>query len=209
MLLILVVSTRLEQLRTTVQKRDGTSNVSQQVYAFQTYFDSATLALQQTDHLQSVALVGQNTGGQVAVASPPTKKPVAFKQGSKGISSDPFVLVKPVDYQYISQEFSSSHPGLDLVAPFGSPITAAASGCVVSTSGGFNGGYGNLTIEDIGDGYTLRYAHQERFADGIQAGSCVTAGQLIGYVGLTGHTTGPHLHFELRRNGIAVRPNLY
>ena len=115
-------------------------------------------------------------------------------------------LLAPVPYQYISQPFSAVHPGEDLVAPYGTPIHSVAQGCIVSTTGGWNGGYGNLVIEDLGNGLTARYAHMLGFADGVEDGACLPAGTLLGYVGLTGNTTGPHLHFELRQNGVPIRP---
>ena len=181
---------------------------TEQAYAFESYFKGETLALQQTDKLQEVALHGENTGGAVAAARP--AQIIAPIHAYYAALTDPTVLLKPFDYSYISTDFNIySHPGLDLVAPFGTPITAEASGCILSTTGGWDGGYGNLTIEDIGNGYTIRYAHQLGFAQGIRPGACVDAGQLIGYVGLTGHTTGPHLHMELRRYGIPVRPNFH
>jgi len=113
---------------------------------------------------------------------------------------------RPVAYQYISQDFSGAHPGLDLVAPYGTPIYAAKAGCINVMSGGWSGGYGNHIDEDLGGGYMARYAHMETFAEGLQVGSCVNAGDLLGYVGLTGRTTGPHLHFELRYQGTPIRP---
>jgi len=115
-------------------------------------------------------------------------------------------LLSPVPYQYISQYFSASHPGLDLVAPYGTPIHSVKEGCIVSATGGWDGGYGNLVIEDLGNGLTARYAHMLGFADGVTPGTCLPAGSLLGYVGLTGNTTGPHLHFELRQNGVPIRP---
>lgn len=179
----------------------------QQSYAFSSYFNSATLSLPQTDQLQTVALKGQNIGGQTLTTPAASIKPPVRRYVPT--SSDPTVLVKPFAYIYISQDFNAySHPGLDLVAAYGTPIVAVAAGCFVTASGSYNGGYGNLLIEDIGNGYTVRYAHLQRFADNIMSGTCVDAGQLIGYVGLTGRTTGPHLHFELRHYGVPVRPNL-
>ncbi|MDG2111540.1 MAG: M23 family metallopeptidase, partial [Actinomycetota bacterium] len=66
------------------------------------------------------------------------------------------------------------------------------------------GGYGNLVIIDHGGGYESRYAHQEHLT--VTAGDLVRAGDLIGSVGSTGNSTGPHLHFEVRRDGVSVDP---
>jgi LysM repeat protein len=80
----------------------------------------------------------------------------------------------------------------------GTPIKAAASGKVLLARMGYNGGFGNLIIIAHPNGTQTFYAHQSRFADGISAGDQVSQGQVIGYVGSTGRSTGPHLHFEVR-----------
>lgn len=94
------------------------------------------------------------------------------------------------------------HEGLDLGASYGSPIAAAAAGTVIYA--GWEGGYGNLTVIDHGGGLATAYGHQSRIA--VSVGQQVDQGQIIGYVGSTGHSTGPHLHFEVRVNGQAVDP---
>lgn len=97
------------------------------------------------------------------------------------------------------------HQGLDVAAPTGRPITAAKSGKVIVA--GASGGYGNLVVIDHGGGLSTAYAHQSRIAVGV--GDVVTQGGLIGYVGSTGHSTGPHLHFEVRVSGAARDPLPY
>ena len=97
------------------------------------------------------------------------------------------------------------HAGLDISAPTGTPIYAARSGTVIFV--GVQSGYGNLIIVDHGGGMTTAYAHQSSFA--ASQGQSVSAGQLIGYVGSTGRSTGPHLHFEVRINGTARDPMGY
>ena len=97
------------------------------------------------------------------------------------------------------------HQGLDVAAPTGRPITAAKSGKVIVA--GWSGGYGNLVVIDHGGGLSTAYAHQSRIA--VRVGAPVTQGGLIGYVGSTGHSTGPHLHFEVRVNGVARDPLPY
>jgi murein DD-endopeptidase MepM/ murein hydrolase activator NlpD len=94
------------------------------------------------------------------------------------------------------------HEGIDLGAAYGTPIVAAAAGTVIYA--GWLGGYGNLVVIDHGGGLATAYGHQAEIAvgDSEQVGQ----GQTIGYVGSTGHSTGPHLHFEVRVNGQAVDP---
>ena len=99
------------------------------------------------------------------------------------------------------------HTGVDWAAPTGTPVYAAADGQV-----GFAGdgkGYGNLLIISHSDGLETRYAHLDKFASGISAGTAVRAGALVGYVGTTGRSTGPHLHFEVRKSGKPVDPIPY
>jgi len=94
------------------------------------------------------------------------------------------------------------HAGVDFGAPSGTPIVAAAAGTVVSA--GWQGGYGNAVIIDHGGGEATLYGHQSRLA--VSSGGSVRRGQIIGYVGSTGMSTGPHLHFELRINGVPTDP---
>ncbi len=96
------------------------------------------------------------------------------------------------------------HKGTDWAAPTGTPIVAAFDGTVVQAAGG--GSYGNLVKISHPGGLETRYAHLNAFADGLTAGQQVWAGDLIGYVGTTGQSTGPHLHFELYESGVAVDP---
>lgn len=97
------------------------------------------------------------------------------------------------------------HDGVDFGATAGTPIRAAAAGTVVSAA--VRGGYGNATIIDHGGGLATLYAHQSEMT--VTAGTVVAAGQVIGAVGSTGFSTGPHLHFEVRLAGVPVDPLPY
>lgn len=94
------------------------------------------------------------------------------------------------------------HSGVDLAAPADTPIFATGSG-VVSMAGPA-GGYGLLVVVDHGSGTQTRYGHMSRIA--VAARQPVRRGDLLGFVGSTGRATGPHVHYELRRNGSAIRP---
>ena len=94
------------------------------------------------------------------------------------------------------------HEGIDIAAGSGTPIRAAAAGTVIYA--GWLGGYGNLTVIDHGGGIATAHGHQSSLAAGT--GAYVAQGQVIGYVGSTGHSTGPHLHFEVRLNGVPQDP---
>jgi murein DD-endopeptidase MepM/ murein hydrolase activator NlpD len=97
------------------------------------------------------------------------------------------------------------HAGEDIGAPSGTPILAADSGTVITAnSGNYGGGYGNYVVISHGNGVTTLYAHQSAIA--VSLGQSVTQGSVIGYVGSTGLSTGPHLHFEVRVTGVATDP---
>ena len=113
-------------------------------------------------------------------------------------------LIWPVSGPVVSPfgwRWGRMHEGIDIAAGYGTPIAASASGTVIYA--GWMGGYGNLIIIDHGGGLATAYAHQSSFAVG---GGPVSQGQVIGYVGCTGHCYGPHVHFEVRVNGTPVDP---
>jgi murein DD-endopeptidase MepM/ murein hydrolase activator NlpD len=97
-----------------------------------------------------------------------------------------------------------NHDGVDYAAPTGTPVHAAADGVVAVAGDG--GAYGNVVYIDHDGGRQTRYAHLSAFAEGLSSGATVAAGDLVGYVGTTGRSTGPHLHFEVRVDGKAVDP---
>lgn len=97
------------------------------------------------------------------------------------------------------------HSGIDFGASCGTPIKAAGSGTILSA--GWNGGYGNATIINHGGGLATLYGHQSQI--GVSVGQSVQQGEVIGYVGTTGRSTGCHLHFEVRVNGNPVDPSGY
>ncbi len=131
----------------------------------------------------------------------------ALQQGLEGIPQ-----VIPAAAQYISSGFgyrsdpfegsAAFHAGLDFKAPMGAPVFSAARGRVAFV--GQRNGYGNCVEVDHGNGLLTRYAHMSAFH--ARLGDPVAAGQVIGAVGSTGRSTGPHLHFEVRLNGQPVNP---
>ncbi len=103
-------------------------------------------------------------------------------------------------YTYVSRWMSSYHKGADICAPYGTPIYAADSGVVVTA--GYHYSYGNYVIIDHGNGWRTLYGHMS--ALGCSVGQAVQRGQVIGYVGSTGNSTGNHCHFEMYQNGTLV-----
>jgi murein DD-endopeptidase MepM/ murein hydrolase activator NlpD len=94
--------------------------------------------------------------------------------------------------------------GIDLAAPSGTPIHAASDGIIVGAT--LNGGYGNWIRIDHPRKFSTIYGHLSEFAPGLKEGAEVSRGDLIGFVGNTGRSTGPHLHFEILSKGKAVDP---
>ncbi|MCS6921057.1 MAG: M23 family metallopeptidase, partial [Elioraea sp.] len=124
-------------------------------------------------------------------------------------------LRTPVEFTRISSRFAlarrhpilgrmRAHRGVDYAAPVGTPVRAAGDGRIVAL--GPRGGYGRTIVIDHGRRITTLYAHLSRFAPGLRLGSRVRQGQTIGFVGMTGLATGPHLHYEFRIDGVHRNP---
>jgi len=121
-------------------------------------------------------------------------------------------LARPLESARVSSRFGkrvdpflrrpAMHSGIDFRAASGTGVHATAPGKIVSA--GRNGGYGRMVVIDHGNGMTTRYAHLSRIS--VKKGQAVEAGEIIGKVGSTGRSTGPHLHYEIRRDGKAVDP---
>jgi murein DD-endopeptidase MepM/ murein hydrolase activator NlpD len=138
---------------------------------------------------EDAGIRGQLTAAQGSVDTVPSS------QGLTWPVSGP--VTSPFGYRW-----GRLHAGIDIAAPSGTPIHAAASGTVVLA--GWTGGYGNFTCIDHGGALATCYAHQSSYA--VSSGAQVSQGQVIGYVGNTGHSFGSHLHFEVRVNGAPVDP---
>jgi murein DD-endopeptidase MepM/ murein hydrolase activator NlpD len=158
------------------------------------------LTRQQEQTLQSEAQA-------IAAAQAQVRSRLAAAQAQAPADSTPSSsgLIWPVSGPVVSPfgyRWGRLHAGIDIAVPYGTPIHAAAAGTVVLA--GWVSGYGNYTCIDHGGGMATCYAHQSSFA--VSQGASVSQGQVIGYVGCTGHCFGPHLHFEVRINGTPVDP---
>jgi murein DD-endopeptidase MepM/ murein hydrolase activator NlpD len=132
----------------------------------------------------------------------------------EGLSLRKTFLKSPLRFSRISSFFGprfhpirrvpARHLGIDYAAPTGTPVACVADGRVIAA--GWSGGYGRLIRIGHRDGYETRYGHLSGFARGIKPGVAVTQGEIIGYVGSTGLSTGPHLHYEVRKYGSPVNP---
>jgi murein DD-endopeptidase MepM/ murein hydrolase activator NlpD len=134
-----------------------------------------------------------------------------------GNSLDPAPWEGPLSSMRVTSRFNSArfhpilhrllpHLGVDLAASQGTPVRAAADGTVSWAS--VKGGYGNLVEITHPNGYATRYGHLSAIAVGVVRGGMVRQGEVIGYVGMTGLATAPHLHYEVRRKGVPVDPML-
>lgn len=140
-------------------------------------------------------------------------KDLFYDKNGKEIES--FLLTKPVNYTRISSSFTSAryhpvlkryraHLGIDYAAPTGTVVKSAGDGVIIFV--GSQSGYGNVVKVQHSSGYITLYAHLSRFAK-IKKGQKVKQGQVIAYVGSTGMSTGPHLHFGVYLNNKAINPN--
>ncbi len=140
------------------------------------------------------------------------KQAKTTKKSDNKNSNKVVVAVRPVTGGKITSRFgerssvrSSSHTGLDIAASSGTPIKAAASGTV--TFAGYKGSYGYLVKIKCDNGYEMWYGHCSKLY--VKNGQRVSAGEKIAAVGSTGNSTGPHLHFEIRKDGKALNPQKY
>ncbi|MEX2528304.1 MAG: peptidoglycan DD-metalloendopeptidase family protein [Gemmatimonadota bacterium] len=124
-------------------------------------------------------------------------------------------LTRPLEFRRISSRFNRNrfhpihrvnrpHIGVDYAADTGTPIQATSDGVIRRR--GWGGGYGNVVEIQHANGFMTRYAHMNGFRSGHRVGTRVRQGEVIGYVGMTGTATGPHLHYELHRNGTPIDP---
>jgi len=132
----------------------------------------------------------------------------------EGKSVQRMFLKAPVEFRYISSGFttglryveafnvSTGHRAIDYAAPSGTPVRAVGDGTVARAS--WNGPYGNFISVRHNGTYTTNYAHLSRYA--VKNGQKVNQGDIIGYVGSTGFSTGPHLHYEMVKNGVKINP---
>jgi murein DD-endopeptidase MepM/ murein hydrolase activator NlpD len=123
------------------------------------------------------------------------RSPVAFTRVTSGFSLARF-------HPFL--QAWRAHKGVDFAAPSGTPVLAAGAGKVAFA--GKQGGYGNVVMLRHGGAYSTAYAHLSRFAPGMRPGARVSQGDVVGYVGMTGWATGPHLHYEFRVDNVQKNP---
>lgn len=166
---------------------------------FQNVYDTNNVLVEQT--ILSTEVIKEPVNKKVVQGTKKVKSSTKFITGS-----GQFIWPVP-NYRYCSRWYGGRHRGVDICAPAGTPIYASAGGTV--TKAGYNKagagtGYGYSVIINHGGGYSSVYAHCLSLT--VSAGQTVKQGQLIGYVGSTGRSTGNHCHFEIRLNGSYIPP---
>ncbi len=185
-----IVAQRTAALKTAARKRAGVKALYDQLRAEQQRIAREQKRRADLESGQGNTDDSSNSGGPIPTGTLAWPMPGYSADGTTGWR------VHPV-YGY-----RSCHTGVDVSAGYGIPIRAAAAGRVTMTGSG--GPYGNNTLIDHGGGLSTMYAHQARIV--VRVGARVTQGQVIGYIGSTGFSTGPHLHFEVHVNGTPYEP---
>ena len=185
--------------RAAVAKGEVDKLVKQEAAALKVAKDDKAEVQAQYNELRAeqirIAALSKGAGSQGPV-DPQATGPLSWPLPGRAAGGGVGWRVHPV-YKY-----KSCHTGVDSGAPKGTPIHAAAAGVVLSTT--VSRAYGNMTLIDHGGGMVTMYAHQSQF--GVSPGQAVGNQEVIGYVGSTGFSTGPHLHFEVHLNGVPYNP---
>ncbi len=151
------------------------------------------------DHMRSLQAQSAELGARIRSAQSSSIEPAP----TSAVSAAGFVWpVHGVLTSGFGWRWGRMHEGIDLAVASGTPVVAAAAGTVIVA--GWLGGYGNLVVVDHGNGISTAYGHNTSVTVGF--GQSVAQGQLVAYSGNTGHSTGPHVHFEVRINGSPVDP---
>lgn len=183
--------------------------------SFEVIYEEKTVEGQRVDTGNILAARFTNRGKTYSAVRYTSKDGTTSYYNADGTSMRKAFIRTPVDFARISSRFSNgrkhpilnkirAHKGVDYAAPHGTPIKSAGDGKVLLA--GRKGGYGNTVIIQHGQRYRTLYAHMQGFAKGVRNGSTVKQGQIIGYIGTTGLSTGPHLHYEFQVDGVHVDP---
>jgi murein DD-endopeptidase MepM/ murein hydrolase activator NlpD len=202
---------RTEAISYTVQSGDVLSSIANR-YSLNTDTLQFTNKLTSANNLKvgQVLTIPVNNMSAAAIAKAKSKllayaprTTLGRDTAVTGVFSNFIVPLK--SYSMISQRFGGSHKGIDYATPVGTRVYATADGVVIEAkSFGWNGGWGKTILIKHGNGITSRYGHLSEVD--VEVGQTVGQGEFIGKTGNTGHSTGPHLHFQKEINGRAVYP---
>lgn len=130
------------------------------------------------------------------------EKPIGLQITTRIAAAETPIFNWPVTKSYISCYFSFYHQGIDIPTTYGNPVRPTSNGKVVSA--GWDGGFGNIVVVSHKNGYISKYAHLSGVH--VARGRTVTRGTVLGWIGTTGFATGPHLHFEVHKDGRPINP---
>lgn len=184
-------------------------------HTFEVVYEQKTIAGEPIGTGKILAARFTNRGKSFTAVRYTNKQGTSSYYTADGKSMRKAFIRTPVDFARISSRFSNgrkhpilnkirAHKGVDYAAPHGTPIKSAGDGKVLLA--GRKGGYGNTVVIQHGNRYRTLYAHMQGFAKGVRNGANVKQGQIIGYIGTTGLSTGPHLHYEFQVDGVHVDP---
>ncbi len=207
-----VVSQMIEMFSTNIDFRSDIKRGDRFNVVYETFWLDGELV--KTGRILAGEFVNRGVAYQsVWYEDPVTKQGGYYSLDGKSLKKA--FLKSPLEFSRISSGFSmrvhpisgkwKAHKGVDYAATIGTPIRASADGTV--DFAGNSGGYGNQVVLKHWSNYSTAYAHMSRIAPGMRKGARISQGQVIGYVGSTGWSTGPHLHYEFRVAGQAQDPN--
>jgi len=209
-----VVGQIIEMFSTNIDFRSDVKRGDRFNVVYETFWLDGELV--KTGRILAGEFVNRGTSYQSVWYEDPVSKQGGY-YSLDGKSLKKAFLKSPLQYSRVSSGFSmrvhpisgkfKAHKGIDFAAATGTPIRAVAD-ATVDFSGNGNG-YGNMVVLKHWSNYSTAYAHMSRIAPGMRKGAKVTQGQVIGYVGSTGWSTGPHLHYEFRVAGVAKDPNKF
>lgn len=170
---------------------------------YQYIYDTSEQLVRKEYVTETIQAAGRK--GKVRIGTKPTR----IMADTSNVNGSTYFTPIIDETAYISAYLGDNrgHKGIDIAAPYATPIYAAAAGTVTDAAGGWNGGYGNAVVIDNDDGNVCRYAHMSWYV--VSTGEQVEKGQLIGYVGNTGASEGNHLHFEVICNNVHRNPLNY
>lgn len=179
----------------------GEPRISNATYQY--VYDSSNQLI--SKELVTQVVYSNGRQGKVRIGTKPTRIMADITNVKEGEYFSPIIDSSAYISAYMGD--NRGHKGIDIAAPYATPIYAATSGTVSDAAGGWNGGYGNAVVIDNDDGNVCRYAHMSWFV--VNTGDYVVKGQLIGYVGSTGNSDGNHCHFEVICNNVHRNPLNY
>jgi murein DD-endopeptidase MepM/ murein hydrolase activator NlpD len=203
-----------QQRRILERRLDAMTTRVARVHSLETQLEETTMVLLKVQEMLGVRdAMPDSALASLAVRGTRSGEAMALLEGRLSMAGQQMLHASPSTWPlrgWVTREFNGKrgdeyHPGTDIAAAYGSPVRAAGDGTVLVA--GWNEEYGNFVLIDHGFGITTLYGHNSSLA--VRKEDRVRAGDVVAFLGDTGRSTGPHLHFEVRRNGIPVDPRTF